>query len=544
MNADLWSSLEPRGGNLAESTRRNQRILQSTGTVIVAAMLGRLMGFFREWLVAHKIGSNAVTDAYYAAFTLPDVVSYLVAGGVLGIIFIPIFTRYIADGKEHEGWYVFSTITTFMAIVLLILIVLGEIFAPQLAPLIAPGFNSVETATVIKLTRILLPAQVFLCIGGLLVAVQNAKARFVIPALATIIYNFVLIACAWMFVTRYGITSFAIGLVTGVFIGFFLLQIGAVWRMGGRYTPNLNLRHPGFRLFFRLALPVMLGLSVDVVDMWVIRWFGSYLLSPSITWLTYGKYLTSIPVAVIGQAVGTASYPFLARLHAEGNNHALNRVVSAGLKSLILIMLPISALAIVLSRPVVYLVFSHTQLGEQDFRATAAALAVFAVGMFARGALHVVSRGFNAAHDTITPAWIGTVFTFLSLPVYWYCVHRWQYLGLAAASSFIGIILVSTLFAFLVHRAKSTEWPSILICLGRVLVASVLGGLVSNWLAHRLELRIRVETFGGALCILLIVTAIGFPLILFMSRLLGVKEIKWYLAMMLRVPKKIVLVGG
>jgi putative peptidoglycan lipid II flippase len=487
-----------------------------------------MMGFFREWSVAHTIGSNALTDAYYAAFTLPDFVSYLVAGGVLGIIFIPVFTKYAANKDEKEGWYVFSTIMTFMAVTLFGLVLLGEVFAPRLVPLVAPGFGPAEKDLVVKLTRILLPSQFFFCLGGLLAAAQNAKARFLVPSLATIIYNVVLLSCAWALVSRFGITSFAIGSLAGVFIGFFVLQLFAVRAMGGRYTPNLNLRHPGFRLFFRLALPIMLALSVDVTDTWVIRWFGSYLPAASITWLTYAKYITMVPVAVIGQAVGTASYPFLAQLHAEGKKEELNRTIGTGLKSLILIMIPISTLAVVLSKPLVYFVFTHTRLTEEDFRSTAIALAIFGAGMFARSALHLVSRGFNAAHDTLTPAWVGTLMTFLSLPLYWFCAHRWNYVGLAAASSGAAIALVCILFAFLMYRTKSKELPGILSCLGRVLVSSVAGAIVCNLFTQWLELRIRWQTFSGAFLVLVIVTAVGFPLLLLICRLLGVKEVESY----------------
>jgi putative peptidoglycan lipid II flippase len=511
---------------LAESSPSNGRILKSTAIVVGVSMLGRLIGFFREWTIAHKVGSNAITDAYYAAFTLPDFVSYMVAGGVLGVIFIPVFTKYVVDDHEDEGWYVFSTVITFMVISLIGLIVLGEVLAPHLVLLIAPGFDPPGRARVIHLTRILLPAQFFLCLGGVLAAVQNAKAKFVTPALAPIVYNVVLISFGWLFVSRFGITSFAIGLVGGVFFGFFLLQLIGVWQMGAKFTPNLNLRHPGVRLFFKLALPVMLALSVDITDMWVIRWFGSYLLPPSITWLTYAKYLTIIPVAVIGQAVGTTYYPYLAQLHVEGKYEELDQTISAGLKILILLLIPISALAIILSKPLVYLVFAHTRLSQHDFQSIAAAFTLFAVGIFARGALNLISRGFNAAHDTLTPALIGTLLMFLSLPVYWLCERRWQYLGLAASSSVVAVVLVSLLFASLAHRIRSREWSSILICLLRTSVASTFGALVCNLWVHWLEFRIPWQgSFLGTFLILALGTALGFPLMLLIARSLGVEQV-------------------
>jgi putative peptidoglycan lipid II flippase len=127
-----------------------------------AILASRMLGFVREWTVAHQIGSSAVTDAYYAAFTLPDFLNYLVAGGALGLIFIPVFTKYQVENREDEGWHVFSTVMTLMTLALVVLVGVGEIFTAQLVRFIAPGFDLAQKAEVVFLTRVMLPAQLFL----------------------------------------------------------------------------------------------------------------------------------------------------------------------------------------------------------------------------------------------------------------------------------------------------------------------------------------------------------------------------------------------
>jgi len=161
----------------------HRRVLTSTAIVMAGILLSRVLGFVREWVVAHQVGSNAMTDAYYAAFTLPDFLNYLVAGASLSVTFIPVFTKYAAEGREDEGWHVFSTVMTFMGLLLVGLVLAGEVFAPQLAQLIAPGFPPEEKARVIFLTRLMLPAQFCFYQGSILSAVQYAKRRFVIPSL-------------------------------------------------------------------------------------------------------------------------------------------------------------------------------------------------------------------------------------------------------------------------------------------------------------------------------------------------------------------------
>src|SRR6201997_3942399 len=162
----------------------HRRIAAATGIVMASILLSRILGFFREWTVAHQMGSNAVTDAYYAAFTLPDFLNYLIAGGSLSITFIPAFAKYVAEKKEEEGWHVFSTVITVMGCALVALVIHGEISAHKLVSVIAPGFSPAERERVVFLTRLMLPAQICFYQGSILTAVQYAKGQFVIPSLA------------------------------------------------------------------------------------------------------------------------------------------------------------------------------------------------------------------------------------------------------------------------------------------------------------------------------------------------------------------------
>ena len=355
---------------------------------------------------------------------------------------------------------------------------------------------------------------------------QYATGRFLIPSLATIVYNAVLLSVAWVGVSRSGIDSYAFGSLLGVFFGFFLLQACAVSTLGGRFAPNLNLSHPGFRRFVILALPAMLALSIDVADIWVLRWFGSFLKPPSITWLTFAKYLATIPVAIIGQSVGTGSFSYMAQLHAQGRHDEVNATIADSLRLLIVIMLPLSAVTIAMSTPLVYFVFSHTQFTAYDYHSTATALSIFAIGMFFRSAMQVVSRGFNAAHDTLTPAWIGTLLTFISLPLYWYFAKKWQYVGLAAASSIVAGILATVLFAVLIRRSEGKKWPSLTQCFLKMTAVSSCAGLacwlMATWLCHH----VRYQTMFGAMEIVGIVGVFGASLVLVMGYYLGVTELR------------------
>ncbi len=510
------------------STPLTRRIAQSAGIVMASVLASRLLGFFREWTVAHQIGSNAITDAYYAAFTLPDFLNYLVAGGSLSLIFIPVFAQYVAENREEEGWHVFSTVVTFMGLALVAFVVVAEIFAPQLVALIAPGFGPAEKARVVFLTRLMLPAQICFYEGGILSAVQYARAQFVIPSLAPVIYNVGIILGGVLLSSRIGIAGFSVGVLGGAIAGNFLLQVYGAGRAGARFAPNLDLRHPGFRLFLKLALPVMLALSLVFTDDWIIRWFGSYLRPASITWLSYAKTLMRVPLGVVGQAVGVASFPFLAQLYSEKKFDEMNRTLNSTLKGLILLLLPISALTIAQSSPLVYFAFSHTRLRGADLQATASTLVYFSFGMFAWGAQNILARGFYATRDTLTPAVVGTALTFLNLPVYWLLVRHEQHLGLALASS-LGIIAYTVvLFILLNRRMANREASSLVLFFFKVTVASTLGGVACFKLVGWLETRLTWQTTRGSLLVLLVVSTVGFLLTGILAKLLRVRELDAY----------------
>jgi putative peptidoglycan lipid II flippase len=507
----------------------HRRIAAATGIVMASVLLSRVLGFFRDWTLAHQMGSNAITDAYNAAFTLPDFLNYLIAGGSLSVTFIPVFAKYAAEKREEEGWRVFSTVITVMGIVLVGLVLLGEVFAPHIVNWIAPGFSPGERARVVFLTRLMLPAQICFYEGSILSAVQYAKGQFVVPSLAPLIYNIGIILGGVLLAPRIGITGFAVGVLGGAIAGNFLLQIYGACRAGAAFSPSFNVRHPGFWLFLKLSVPIMLAVSVSFADDWIIRYFGSYLQAASITWLTYGKNLMRVPLGLVGQGVGVASFPFLAQLYSEKKFEELNRVLNTTFKGLIFLLLPISALTIAQSVPIVNLVFSHTRMHGYDLFATGQTLAYFSIGMFAWGAQYILARGFYATRDTITPAVVGTVMTALNIPVYWWLAHQMQYVGLALASSFGIVAYTVVLFVLLNRRTKNPEERSLVVFFLKMTGASLVTGIGCYRLTILLESHFPWQKIWGALALLVVVTTAGIVLLMILLKILRVPELDHYL---------------
>jgi putative peptidoglycan lipid II flippase len=507
----------------------NRQIVVATGIVMASVLASRFLGFFREWTVAHLIGANATTDAYYSAYTLPDFLNYLVAGGALSLTFIPVFTKYTAEGQEDEAWRVFSTVATFMGLVLIALVVAAEIYARELVVAIAPGFHGSQRDLLVFLTRVMLPAQICFYVGGVLAAVQYVRGKFLVPSLAPIVYNTAIILGGFLLAPRIGVAGFSVGVVAGAVAGNLLLQIYGAWRVGARYRPRLDLKHPGFVLFVKLTVPIMLALSLSFTDDWIIRWFASYLHAGSITWLSFGKRLMRVPLGVVGQAIGVASFPTLAKLYSEKKYDELNRLLNHTLKAMLLLLVPIAALMMVQSFPLVHFAFSHTRLSEADLDATARALVFFSLALAAWGAQTLLARGFYATRDTITPAVAGTALTLLNLPVYWWLSHRMQYRGLALASS-IGISVYSVaLFVLLIRRLRSREAGELVVFFLKICAASAVMAAICYPVMRRMGEWISWHTIAGAFMDLAVVTAMGVAVLLGLGRLFRLREIDQYL---------------
>jgi putative peptidoglycan lipid II flippase len=492
-------SKSPTADSAAASPAASQRriFLKSAAIVASSVLLSRILGFFREWTIAHQVGSNATTDAYYAAFTIPDILNYLLAGGALSITFIPVFLEYSTLNREEESWRVFSIVLSAMSLLLLILLVVAEIFAPNLTHWIAPGFRSEQQRMVTDLTRIMLPAQAFFFIGGVLSAVQYARGRFLIPSLAPLIYNGMIIAFGGLLGKRWGIVAFSWGVLGGSFLGNCLIQIYGAWRLGARFRFEIGLRHPGFLRFLRLSVPIMLGFSLIFIDDWAIRWFGSFLIPASITWLSYGKTLMRVLVAIFAQAAGVASYPTLARLAAEKKWAEMKEGLEDALRHVILAMTPVSVLMAILSRQIVYLLFSHTRLSPHDIEQTSWALILFLAGAVGWGVQAIVGRGFYALGDTLTPTLIGTGLAILWLPVYWQLGRQFEFAGLAAASS-LGVLVYTGVLCIVLYRRLQMSLAVLGSLLARTLASASAAAVVAIYLERRLDAQIPWQSMKGS----------------------------------------------
>src|SRR5947207_4958354 len=447
----------------------------ATLLLVTAILLSRVVGFLREMYIAWAFGANSITDAYNAGFTIPDWLNYLVAGGTASITFVSIYTRFLAEDREEEARKTFSAIITIMTAVLVVGIVLAEIFAPQLNRLMFSKFTPEQFALCVHLTRILLPAQLFFYVGGVVSAVLLSRRMFLLPAIGPLIYNGGIIVGGLLLSRTLGISALAYGAVAGAFVGIFLINAIGAARVGIGYRISFDVRNPAFREWVRLSVPLMLGVSLVTADDWILRYFASGAVG-DITRLNYAKKLFKVPIAVLGQAASQASLPFFARLFAEKKFGEFADTVNASIYRIVAAAVLVSSFMTAAALPMITLVYRRGHLHFSDSGTTALYFFWFSLSLAFWSAQGLYARAFYAAGNTLTPMIASTVITLGTLPIYAALFNRFSTVGLVIASD-LGIAANCGAIAFLLHKrglvsARELAWGEI----GKSLIIAVIAG--------------------------------------------------------------------
>jgi putative peptidoglycan lipid II flippase len=452
--------------------------------------LSRVIGYIREAYIAYAFGAGQQTDAYVAAFTLPDWLNYIVAGGTASITFISIYTRFLAEKREQDAQKAFSIIISVMTAVLIAGTLLAEIFTPQFAGWMFHGFTAEQMRLCVHLTRILLPAQIFFYVGGVVSAVLLSHRLFLFPAFGPLIYNVFVIAGGVVAGHQFGIASLAYGALFGSIVGPFLVNAIGAAKIGTGYRPSFDVKNPAFREWVRLSIPLMLGVSLITADDWILRYFASSGIG-DIARLNYAKRLFAVPIAILGQATGQASLPFFSRLFGEKKFEEFAATVNASVYRIAATSLLITGWMMAIALPLVDLVYRRGHFTLSDSASTALYFFWFSLSLALWSGQALYARAFYASGNTLTPMVASSLITLASLPVYSLLFHTLSVTGLAIASD-VGIAANALAIALLLHirgmvPLAGMNW--------RELGKAALVGVVSGGLSYEV---MRVVTLDGS----------------------------------------------
>ncbi len=424
---------------MADSGDHGSRPTRLTAAALLLAgsvLLSRVLGYARGAILAHQIGAGAQTDAYRAAFQIPDMLNYFLAGGALSIAFIPLYSRARTQRGEAEAQRLFAKVLGTMTAVAVAATALLWWQAEALVRLQFGEFGGFDAATLeltVRLTRIVLPAQVFFVVGGLIRAVLMARGSFVSQALAPVFYNLGIIAGGLAVGATLGAEGFAWGALVGAAVGPLGMALLEARRHGLALRVRLAFFDRELWHYLAVAAPLMIGVTLLTVDEWFDRWFGSRLGTGVVAQLGYARQLMQAPVAVVGQALATAALPTLSHLWTGGRREELDRVLQDTLRVGIGLALLAGGAFFAFADPIVELLFRHGAFTAADAHRVAVLLRVFSLAVPAWVTQQIAQRAFYARGDTWRPMLLGSAITLAAVPLYWTFGRSHGAVGLASA---------------------------------------------------------------------------------------------------------------
>jgi len=466
----------------SQTQRQNINRSVSIAAVIMmgSVLLSRVAGMFREMTLANLGGTGSEMDAYVAAFLIPELLNHFLAGGFLSVTFIPIFQKYIAANDEPGAWKTFSNMVTVGTAAFAVALPVAVIFAPNILSLTGFANQAPETfALTVRLTRIILPAQIFFYWGAFLMAVQYAKQKFFLPAMAPLLYNIGIIAGGIILCPIIGIEGFAWGVLAGAFVGNVAVQLPGAMRVGMRYCFRFSPADPEFIHYIKLTIPLVAGLGMSFSNEIFFRYFASFLESGAVAGANYALRTMMILVGVFGQASGVAFYPYLTKLAAEKAYGRMSELLNDTVNKVALYLLPLTGVMMALAPQIVMVLYEHGKFTRESTLETAPILVMYLTGAFATSVSILAARPFYAMQKTLLPMVVSTAVSILSIPLYYFFSKQIGPKGLGLASGVAGT--AQFLILYIMWGKKYGGFDAVrgeAVKLGKIIIVSALGAVI------------------------------------------------------------------
>jgi putative peptidoglycan lipid II flippase len=420
----------------------HRKLARSAGVAGAATLTSRLLGLVRETVLAAIFGAGNQMDAFNVAFRIPNLVRDLFAEGAMSAAFVPTFTSHYAQHGKAAAWRLGNNVLTALVVITGVLVLLGIVFADPLVRVYAGRFSEVpgKLELTVQLARVMLPFLTLAAVAGAVMGMLNSLHHYFVPALSPAMFNVATIACAFLlapFMPPLGyppIMAIALGTLIGG-----LGQVALQWPMlateGFRYRPVLNFRDPGLRRVLVLMGPGTLGLAATQVNVLVNMQLATAHGTGAVSWLAFAFRVMYLPIGLFGVSIATAVLPTASR-HAQANDSpAVRRTLSSGLGLMLALNIPATAGLVVLSTPIVRMLFEHGNFLPSDTAATAAALQLYAVGLLGYSASRIASPVFYALGRNRVPVLVSVGSVALNVVLSVLLVRVMGFRGLALGTS-------------------------------------------------------------------------------------------------------------
>jgi len=465
-------------------------MLRSLSVVGSLTLLSRILGFVRDIVIATLFGATAGADAFLVAFKIPNFMRRLFAEGAFSQAFVPVLSEYKNNSPEKVQSLIDHVAGT-LGFILIILTVLGIIFAPYLIMLFAPGFvdEPHKYQLAVDMLRITFPYLLFVSLTAFAAGILNSYDHFSSPAFSPVILNLCMIAAALGFSQYFQEPILALAwsvLISGILQ--FVFQLPFLSKLHLMPVPRLKKEQDeGVKKILNLMLPVLFSVSVGQISLLISTLMASFLVTGSIAWLYYADRLLEFPIGVFGVALATVVLPRLSGLAARNAQEDYNKTLDWSLKWVFLVGVPSTLGLIFLSKPIFVTLFYRGQFGLNDVEMSAQALMAYSIGLLGFVLIKILASGFFARQDTKTPTKVAFISIMSNIVLNFVLIWSLKHVGLALATALSATLNAGLLYFYLRKQNAFQPLKGWGLFLGRITIASIVMIALLIWFVPALE---------------------------------------------------------
>lgn len=453
----------------------NKKITGAAIIVMTALVVSRLTGFLRSILITNLLTASQ-SDALLAAFKSTDLMYNLLIGGAISAALIPILSGYLARDEEEDGWKAVGTFINVIFLSMVVVSILGVIFAPWVVTLTYPGYKGELRETTIQLTRILFPSVGFMMLAGMTNGVLNSYQRFTAAAFGPSLYNLGT-ATSIFVLSRFGVKYVAFGVLASA-VMYFIIQISFAFPNFKYYRLKILWMNPGFRRLFKLAIPSLAASAIAQINVVITQVFISlYENEGNVTAYNNANEIWQLPYGIFAMGLGIALLPTLSEKLALKKIDEFKDIINRGFKTILYIIIPSSIAFIILAQPVISVVFKWSQkIGEERIMLAGSILMLFTAAIIAQSMLALLNRAFYANNDTKTPMYIGAIsiaLNFVFCLIFFYTTDLGP-AGMALSYSIQSVINMVIMMFIISKRMNGMQWKKLMYYAGKLLGAAII----------------------------------------------------------------------
>jgi len=435
-----------------EQKEHNRKLLRSTLAVSAPTLLSRIFGFVRDMIQAYYMGTGRTMDAFTIAYTIPNLLRRLTGEGAMTAAFIPVFTQRKKETSREELWkfahYFFFDLSVIMAVIT----VLGVLLAPVLVKLISFGFKDIagKWDLTITLTRLMFPYIFLISLAALVMAILNSFHKFFVPSFTPVLFNLAIITLAVIFAGRVEEPSyvFAAGVVVGGILQL-AFQLPFLWRQGMRFKPMLSFTHPGVRKVGKLMVPGIFGAGLYQINFAISKTIASLLEEGSVSSLYYAARVQELTLGIFSIALSIALLPTFSDQAASQDLDGMKKTLIYSFKLIFFVTFPAMVGLLLLSRPIIEVLFQRGEFNEQSTAMSASCLFFFALGIPFISGVRIMAPAFYSLKDIKTPVIVAAVVMVLYITFSLVLMNPLRVGGIALALSVASVFNFFVLFYLL-----------------------------------------------------------------------------------------------